>query len=72
MTMPECPRCGSWEFHDVSTLGQRSMTSLMCAECGTPWVLFREAPIIGPVQGPSVPTPDEILSAAGMVDWLLP
>jgi hypothetical protein len=70
MDMPECPRCGSWDFVDVSTLGERPGSSLMCAECGTPWhyIPFRPAPCIGRLEGPSVPTPMDILRGAG---WLL-
>jgi ribosomal protein L37E len=59
MTEPECPRCGSDQFHEVTTLDQ-VLRSLMCAECGTPWVIFRRANPIHDLEGPSVPTPDEI------------
>lgn len=39
--MIECPRCGSWEFLDVSGLDERPMTSLICAECGMAWTHVR-------------------------------
>ena len=64
MNMPECPRCGSWEFHDLTTLGERPLARLMCAECGSSMVMFREAPAIHALEGPSVPTPEDILHGA--------
>jgi hypothetical protein len=64
MTEPECPRCGSDQFHDVTSLEQRPMTSLMCAECGTPWVTVRRADPIHDLEGPSVPTPEQLLAHA--------
>jgi hypothetical protein len=65
--MPECPRCGSEEFHDVTSLDQRPMTSLVCVECGTPWVAMRRANPIHSMEGPSVPTPMDILHGAGLL-----
>jgi formate dehydrogenase maturation protein FdhE len=66
MDTPECPRCGSLEFHDVTTIGERPGSSLMCAECGTPWhfIPFRAAPCMGKLEGPSVPTPEQLLAHA--------
>jgi len=46
------------------------MTSLICAECGQSWtyVRFRPAPTIHTAEGPSVPTPEDILNgAAGLL-----
>jgi uncharacterized Zn finger protein len=63
----ECPRCGSEEFHDVTSFEQRPMTSLMCAECGTPWVMVQRANPIHSMEGPSVPTPEDILRAATLL-----
>ena len=64
--MIECPQCGSWEFVDVSSLGQRPLTSLICTCCGQGWtyVPFRWAPIIHAMEGPSVPTPEQLLAHA--------
>lgn len=63
--MTDCPRCGCLDHHDVTTLDQ-AQQHLMCAECGSLWlaVPFWPAPIIGRMQGPSVPTPAEILEGA--------
>jgi len=50
----------------VSTLGERPGSSLMCVECGTPWhfIPFRAAPPMGALEGPSVPTPEQLLAHA--------
>lgn len=65
--MSQCVRCGCPDSFDVTSLG-RSRPQRLCASCGNQWteIPFHPAPAIGAMQGPVVPTPDQILHAAGL------
>jgi hypothetical protein len=68
-----CHWCGSSDLHNVTTLDQAT-EKYVCAWCGW-WgtiVPFWDAPCIGPMEGPAVPTPDELLTQGSLVaaGWL--
>lgn len=68
-----CPRCASEDRHDVTSLESINRTYI-CGGCSFVYqvIPFRYADSIHALEGPAVPTADQILEAAGTPSWLLP
>ncbi len=65
--MSECPRCGCPDEVEITTFGEAA-PRFICVACSMPWteVRIHAAPSLGRMEGPSVPTPEDILRSAGV------
>lgn len=73
----ECARCGAAgerAWYEVTTFAERVPRHLpglpwSCTACGGPAFpvpIDRLAPVLGPLQDVAIPTPDDLLVAAGL------